>query len=1276
MRAGFASVLARTFQLRGFNVTEHFSANSARATHMARLSKSTSPASPGRNGRGACRWPAFVSRCALALTVAVLASCGGDQTGSYTSVDAQVTLQISGQPSTTVVAGAQYSFTPTTTDPGGATLTFSISGQPSWASFSTTTGQLSGTPQAANVGSYPNIVISVSDGTNSASLASFAIAVTATAGGGSGPPTISGTPGTSIAAGSMYSFTPTTTDPSGAPLTFSISGQPSWASFSNTTGQLSGTPQAANAGIYGGIIISVSDGTNSASLPAFSITVTSSSAGSGPPTIGGTPATSVVAGSAYSFTPSTTDPSGKTLTFSITNQPGWASFSTSTGQLSGTPQAANVGTYSGIVISVTDGTNSASLPSFSITVTSPPPTISGTPATSVVAGSAYSFTPSTTDPSGKTLTFSITNKPSWAAFSTSTGQLSGTPQAANAGTYSGIVISVTDSINTASLPSFSIAVTSSPPTISGSPATSVVAGSAYSFTPSTTDPSGKTLTFSITNKPSWATFSTSTGQLSGTPSASNVGTTSGIVISVTDGTNSASLASFSITVTSPPPTISGTPATSVTAGSTYSFTPTTTDPSGKTLTFSITNKPSWATFSTSTGQLSGTPTSSNVGTYSGIVISVTDSINTASLPSFSITVNASTAPPTISGTPATSVTVGSTYSFTPTTTDPSGKTLTFSITNTPSWATFSTTTGQLAGTPSSSNVGTTSGIVISVTDGTNTASLPSFSITVNASSGGGSSGGPIILYTDIVSGPNTGGENNDGTYLSIFGVNFGSSASNVSVTVGGGAVAAIKYFGPSNGRPDIQQISVQLGSAAATGAVVVTVSGTPSTSNPTFTVASGNIYYVNNVTGSDSNAGTFAAPFASIAHYANNMQPGDTLVVEYDGTAYGTGSGSYVWGVQVSGTSTTAAITLMGYPGEFPYVNAQNYTKAGVYAYDAPNTNYINVVGMYLNAAGSEGAVDVESGSTGWRVVNNNLTMPGATESTTAGCIAGGPGTEMFWVGNHCHDTAGGAADETHAIYINNGCPGTYEVAYNWIENINNGSGIQDDAACQSAATPITTGVHIHHNIIHDTLKYGIELGDYSSQSGYMVNVVVWDNLVYYTHQAGLIFNTITSSTGLSALIYNNTFYECSISGGGMGVIDNDNDSILSGLAISFTNNIVIPYSSSGVYYSQLSSSTGLTSITATNNLFSGGSGSTFGLSVVSGTPSFTSPPGASPVASGGSLPNMQLTGSVGVGAGSSTVLVGTGPYNITWLPDFTGVTNDLNLNPVQSTSIDVGAVQ
>ncbi|MDO6501030.1 Ig-like domain-containing protein, partial [Photobacterium sanguinicancri] len=55
------------------------------------------------------------------------------------------------------------------------------------------------------------------------------------------------------------------------------------------------------------------------------------------------------------------------------------------------------------------------------------PEISGTPDTSVYQNSEYSFISVANDIDGDDLTFSITNKPTWAEFNTSTGALTGTP---------------------------------------------------------------------------------------------------------------------------------------------------------------------------------------------------------------------------------------------------------------------------------------------------------------------------------------------------------------------------------------------------------------------------------------------------------------------------------------------------------------------------------------------------------------------------------------------------------------------------------------------------------------------------------------------------------------------------------------------------------------------------------------------------------------------------------------------------------------------------------
>jgi hypothetical protein len=273
------------------------------------------------------------------------------------------TPEISGTPAASVVAGQAYSFTPSASDPDGGTLTFEISNEPSWATFNSRTGQLSGTPTSANVGMTASIVISVTDGQAGAELPAFSIQVLAAA---NHPPTISGSPPTSAVAGSKYSFQPSAADADGDSLTFSVKNRPTWATFDTATGRLSGTPSNAQAGKDSNIVITVSDGKTSVSLPAFSITVTSTQAPA--PTLSGQPPTSVSVGMAYGFTPHAIAPSGTSLTFSIQNKPSWASFSTSTGALTGTPSAGDAGSYANIIISASDGQASASLPAFTVSV--------------------------------------------------------------------------------------------------------------------------------------------------------------------------------------------------------------------------------------------------------------------------------------------------------------------------------------------------------------------------------------------------------------------------------------------------------------------------------------------------------------------------------------------------------------------------------------------------------------------------------------------------------------------------------------------------------------------------------------------------------------------------------------------------------------------------------------------------------------------------------------------------------------------------------------------
>ncbi|WP_193747550.1 Ig-like domain-containing protein [Cellvibrio sp. OA-2007] len=154
-----------------------------------------------------------------------------------------------------------------------------------------------------------------------------------------------------------------------------------------------------------------------------------------------------------------TDGNSDPLTWSISTGPQHGSASVSGGSVSYTPTANYNGSDS-FVVQVSDGTDSASITvNVTITAVNDAPVISGTPAISVEQDIAYSFTPGASDVDvGDTLTFSITNKPTWASFNTATGALTGTPTNADAGISGGIVISLSDGTATVSLPVFEIEV--------------------------------------------------------------------------------------------------------------------------------------------------------------------------------------------------------------------------------------------------------------------------------------------------------------------------------------------------------------------------------------------------------------------------------------------------------------------------------------------------------------------------------------------------------------------------------------------------------------------------------------------------------------------------------------------------------------------------------------------------------------------------------------------------------------------------------------------------
>jgi hypothetical protein len=125
-----------------------------------------------------------------------------------------------------------------------------------------------------------------------------------------------------------------------------------------------------------------------------------SASGNTAPTISGTASTEATLGGTYSVTPQASDADGDALAFTIQNKPAWAQFSTATGALTGTPTAA--ATFANIVISVSDGKTTASLPAFSITVGAG----GGDSGTGGDSGSGSGSTPPQATPSGPNVALS------------------------------------------------------------------------------------------------------------------------------------------------------------------------------------------------------------------------------------------------------------------------------------------------------------------------------------------------------------------------------------------------------------------------------------------------------------------------------------------------------------------------------------------------------------------------------------------------------------------------------------------------------------------------------------------------------------------------------------------------------------------------------------------------------------------------------------------------------------------------------------------------------
>jgi Putative Ig domain/PLD-like domain len=208
-----------------------------------------------------------------------------------------------------------------------------------------------------------------------------------------------------------------------------------------------------------------------------------------------------------------------------------------------------------------------------------------------------------------TLTYSATGLPTGLSINSTTGDISGT--ASTAGTYT-VTVKGTDSTGPSGSATYTwdVGSTSNTVTVTNPGSQTGTVGTKASLQISATDSaSGQTLTYSATGLPAGLSINTSTGLITGTPTTA---ADYSVTVTATDTTGAHGSATFSWDIsaaTGNTVTVANPGSQTGTVGTGVSLQISATDSApGQTLTYSATGLPAGLSINTSTGLITGTPT--------------------------------------------------------------------------------------------------------------------------------------------------------------------------------------------------------------------------------------------------------------------------------------------------------------------------------------------------------------------------------------------------------------------------------------------------------------------------------------------------------------------------------------------------------------------------------------------------------------------------------------------------------------------------------------------